>query len=195
MYIGSIIEHTYTYIYIRGWMNMCICSQSCWRKMDRGIDITRVTAWEYTAKIVDVGKVAPTQIDHMWSKTLPKIHQTRANMGPKSVQNRSLRGSGGVLGGSWGSWGLSWPQDGPKSQHKSKKQTLVSPIGGQVGSQNRAKIGPKSIQDVIIFLIGSWTDFKSIWLPTWLQLGSQNPPKMEPSWFQNRPNLEHSFRS
>ena len=76
-------------------------------------DITRVTAWEYTAKIVDVGKVVPTQIDHMWSKTLSKIHQTRANMGPKSVQNRSLRGSWGLLGGSWGvlggSWGPSWP--------------------------------------------------------------------------------------
>ena len=43
-----------------------------------------------------------TKIDHMWPKTLSKIHQTRSNMGPKSVQNRSLRGSWGLLGGSWG---------------------------------------------------------------------------------------------
>ena len=45
------------------------------------------------------------------------------------------------------------------------------------------------------FLIGCWMDFENILVPIWLQLGSQNPPKMEPSWVQNRPNLEHSFRS
>ena len=35
------------------------------------------------------------------------------------------------------------------------------------------------------FGIAFWSHF----VPTWLQLGSQNPPKMEPSWFQNRCKL------
>ena len=133
----------------------------------------------------------------MWSKTLSKIHQTRANMGPKSVQNRSLRGSWGswgrVLGGSWGGLGALGGHLGPKMAPRANisrtKQTLVSPIGGQVGSQNRAKIGPKSIQDVIIFLIGCWIGFKSILVPIWLQFGSQTIPKwsqvgskIDPTW-------------
>ena len=65
-----------------------------------------------------------------WTTSGPKPYQKSTKLGPtcepKSIQNRSLRGSwgllgalGGGLGGSCGSWGPSWPQDGPKSQHKS----------------------------------------------------------------------------
>jgi len=50
------------------------------------------------------------------------------------------------------------------------------------GAKLGTKIGPKSIQDVIIFLMGCWDSFNSIWGPIWLQLGGQNHPKMEPSW-------------
>ena len=39
-----------------------------------------------------------TQIDHMWPKTLSKIHQTRSNMVPKSVPEGVLGALGGGLG-------------------------------------------------------------------------------------------------
>ena len=35
----------------------------------------------------------------------------------------------------------------------------------------------------------------SILVGFWLELGTQNPPKMEPSWVQNRSKLEYSFGS
>ena len=67
--------------------------------------------------------------------------------------------SGGLLGGSWGALGgilgPSWPQDGPKSQEELEKLFL----GPLLGRQNRPKINPKSIQDVIVFLMGCWIDF------------------------------------
>ena len=50
--------------------------------------------------------------------------------------------------------------------------------------QNRAKVDQKSIQNVISLLIVFWIDFWSDLVPTWSQLGSQNHPKMEPSWLQ-----------
>ena len=55
--------------------------------------------------------------------------------------------------------------------------------------QNSPKIGPKPIQNAILFLIGSWIRFKSILVPNWLQLGSRNLPKssqvgvkIDPNW-------------
>ena len=64
----------------------------------------------------------------------------------------------GILEGSWGSQEASWrglggilgPR-GPKSEKCSKMQRSVTPLGGQVGAQNRSKIDLEAIQKVIIF--------------------------------------------
>ena len=56
-----------------------------------------------------------------------------------------------------------------------------------------AKLGPKSdqkcIANFILISISFWFDLGMDFAPTW----PQNPPKMEPSWLQNRSNLECSF--
>ena len=127
-------------------------------------------------------------------KLLPKIHQTRSKVGPKSVLEGVLGRLGGSWGGSWALLGSILAPRGPKSPKNVQQGTVLiatPPLGGQ----NGAKIGPKSIQNLIIFLVACWITFKSILVPIWLQLGSQKPPKMEPSWVQNRPNLEHRFGS
>ena len=115
---------------------------------------------------------------------VPKIIQTSTtlvqkstNMAPKIDQNRS-QGPLGEL------WRPSWPQDGSKSQHRLQNLVRWTPLDVEVGGQNPPKIGPKLIQNVLIFLLIFWIDFWSDLVPTWCQLGSQNPPKMEPSWLQ-----------
>jgi hypothetical protein len=142
-------------------------------------------------------------MDHKWPKTLSKIHQTRSNMrakiDPKSVLEEVLGALGGSWGGVWGGLGEGLGglggHVGPKMGPRAQNPVRWTPLDPQVGSQNRAKIGPKPVQNAIFFLMGCWTEFKSILVPIWLQLGSQNPPKMEPSWVPNRSNLEHRFGS
>ena len=112
-----------------------------------------------------------------------------------SFQNGGVRGSWGsknqhksilgeVLGGLGGMLG-------PKSSKRSAKLVLRHPFSPQVGRQNQSKIHPEAIEKVIVFLITFGIDFWSDLVPTWLQLGSQNPPKMEPSWNQNRCKLRY----
>ena len=88
---------------------------------------------------------------------------------------RSWRGVGGV-------WGPSWIQDGPKSQKVARRTPDGPPLDPQVGGPNPLKIDLKAIQNLIIFLIACWIEFYSILVPTWAQLGTQNLPKIEPSW-------------
>ena len=96
-------------------------------------------------------------------------------MGPKIDQNQS-QGPLGEL------WRPSWPQDGSKSQHRLQNLVRWTPLDVEVGGQNPPKIGPKLIQNVLIFLLIFWIDFWSDLVPTWSQLGSQNPLKMQPRW-------------
>ena len=100
----------------------------------------------------------------------------------------NLGGLGEGLGGLGGHVGS---KTGPRAQ----KSFRGPPLDPQVGGQNSPKIGPKPIENAIVFLIDSGGDFQSILAPTWLQLGGQNPSKMEPSWVQNRCKLEYSFGS
>ena len=111
----------------------------------------------------------------------PKTH-------PKSSKNLWKSN----LGGFWGPWSPKTPKRPPTW---SKSTPHDPPILEAKIHQNSPKIGPKPIQNAILFLIGSWIHFKRILVPNWLQLGSQNPPKMEPSWVRNRCELEHSFGS
>ena len=111
------------------------------------------------------------------SEHRPTLVQKSTKVGPKIDQNRS-QGPLGEL------WRPSWPQDGSKSQHRLQNLVRWTPLDVEVGGQNPPKIGPKLIQNVMIFLLIFWIDFWSDLVPTWFQLGSQNPPKMEPSWLQ-----------
>ena len=122
------------------------------------------------------------------------------------VQNQWIRGPksilGGLLGGSWrvlgvlgGILGPSWPQDGPKSPKDLEKWFLGPPLGAHLGAQNRSKLVPRAIRKVIIFMITLVIDFWIDWVPTWPQLGLQNPPKMGPTWHPNRCKLGCWFES
>ena len=51
------------------------------------------------------------------------------------------------------------------------------------------------MRKVIVFMINLKIDFWSDLVPTWLHLGPPNPPKMGPSWLQNRCKLECWFES
>ena len=121
-------------------------------------------------------------------KNPAKIYQIGSKICLKSIPE-------GVLGGLMGSWGPSWLQDGPKSEQDLENRFRGPPLGGQVGSQNPLKSFPRAVQNVIHFLMGCCLGFKSILVPTWPQLGSQNRPKMEPNLSQNRTNWGHCFRS
>ena len=98
--------------------------------------------------------------DQVGTQIHSKIEQNGRQNGSKSLPRGLLEGSGGVLG-------PSWLQDGPKKQKTSENQFLGPPLGRHVGTQN-----PR---------IEFWNHF----VPTWLQLGRQNPSKIDPSWLQD----------
>ena len=100
------------------------------------------------------------------------------NLDPKSREQRFVML---VYVGSWGPLG---PKTGPRANKNVEKWFLGPPLGSQVEAQNRSKSVPRAIQNVVIFWIDSETHFWSNLEPTWAQLGSQNRPKMEPSWLQ-----------
>ena len=52
-----------------------------------------------------------------------------------------------------GSLGSFWGQEGSMIEKTSKMGRLVSPMGGEFGSQNRSKIDPGVIKKMIIFCI------------------------------------------
>ena len=120
------------------------------------------------------------------TKNVSKIDQKSTKWGAKTSQNRSLELSGRVLEGSGEHLGPKKHQDTNK---RCEKWELSPPQTPPVGCQNLSKLAPRAIHNVIIFLITFWIDFWSDLVPTCLQLGSQNLPKMEPSWFQNRCKL------
>ena len=126
-----------------------------------------------------------------------KSFQNQSQEGPKSCKNSpqealksfqkvAWRGLGEVLKRSWRGMGAILdprrPQE-PKSRPTDPRRTLDGPpLDPQVGVPNPLKIDLKAIQNLIIFLIACWIEFYSILVPTWAQLGTQNLPKIEPSW-------------
>ena len=129
------------------------------------------------------------------TKNRSKICKKSTKLGAKTSQNRSLELSWRVLEGSGGHLGPKRHQDTNKRSEKWELWPPPESFGPQVGGQNPPKSLPRAIQKVIIFVITFWIDFWSDLVPTWLQLGSQNLPKMEPSWDQNLPKLGHGFES
>ena len=74
------------------------------------------------------------------TKIVLKINQNWS----KINQNRSQGSLGEVLG-------PSWPQDGLRPPQELQNPFRLTPLGVEVGGQNRPKIGLEAIQNVIIF--------------------------------------------
>ena len=74
------------------------------------------------------------------------------------------------------------PQDSPKTPQDTQKAFQVTPPWVPRWSQNPSKIDLEAFQKAVIFLIGFGVGFYTHFVPTWLQLGGQNPPKIDPSW-------------
>ena len=121
--------------------------------------------------------LAPNQpkIDQDRLPNPPKIHQVGGQNPLQSVPR-------GLLESSWAILGPRWPQEGSKSENVQKTQTFPPSSWGASWSQNRPKIDLEAIQNMIVFLIAFGIDFWSHLELTWPHLGSQNPPKMDPSW-------------
>ena len=81
----------------------------------------------------------------------------------------------------WGLLGASWLQEGGSWAILSSK---LGPKIGQNRSQERSEMWS-------IF----WWIWRSIFEAIWSHLGSQTPPKMKPSWLQNRCKLGCWFES
>ena len=105
----------------------------------------------------------------------PKIDQQLFKNRPKSVPRSSWRALEAILA--------------PRA--KKVRSTPLRPprLGSQVGAQNRSKLVPRAIQNVIIFWMDLESHFWSDLVPTWVHLDSPNPPKVRPSWSQNRSKL------
>ena len=104
---------------------------------------------------------------------------------PKWLQNQSCRLSWAPLGASWELLGPSWRQEAPRAENPSTLPLVDPPLESQVGTKNSLKIDPEAYQKVIIFLIACGVGFCCHLVPTWLQLGRQNPPQIQPSWLQD----------
>ena len=93
------------------------------------------------------------------------------------------------LGGVWGGLGAILAPRWPQEAKNLRKSISGAPSWEACWGLKFQKIAPKSDPEGDDFFIVFGIDFWSHFVPTWLQLGSQNPPKMEPSWFQNRSKL------
>ena len=99
-------------------------------------------------------------------------------LGPSWLQ---VIGLGPILAPIWGVLGASWLQEGGSWAILSSK---LGPKIGQNRSQERSEMWS-------IF----WWIWRSIFEAIWSHLGSQTPPKMKPSWLQNRCKLGCWFES
>ena len=119
------------------------------------------------------------------SKLGHKSIQKSKKMEAKMVQNRSQEASWRGRGGLGAILAPRWPQEAKNL----RKSISGAPSWEACWGLKSQKIAPKSDPEGDDFFIVFGIDFWSHFVPTWLQLGSQNPPKMEPSWFQNRCKL------
>ena len=112
------------------------------------------------------------------SKNQTKINQNGSKIGLAGCLGRLL----GLLGDSWAHLGA---KTATRAENPSTLPLVDPPLESQVGTKNSIKIDPEAYQKVIIFLIACGVGFCCHLVPTWLQLGRQNLPKIDPSWFQN----------
>ena len=120
----------------------------------------------------------------IWKST--KNH-TKINQ--KSTKNPSKVGSWRFLGPLVGLLEGSWVDLGLKSQQNVQKADSLGPPGPRKldpkSTKKVLKFDPEAFQKVVIFLIACVVRFWCYLVPTWFQLGHQNPPKIDPSCFQN----------
>ena len=119
-----------------------------------------------------VGCPNPSTWGSKYSKLGLKIVQVGSPNRPKSIP-------GGILERSWGHVG---PKMAPRPK-TSRKVKFLSPCWGPSWSPKSLKINPKSNPKCNIVLIDLKIDFASDLVRFWSQLGTQNLPKMKPSWF------------
>ena len=105
------------------------------------------------------------------SNNRSKFVQKSTKIGPKVL----LESSGGHLG--------------PKSKKSAFDPPSSPPSWEPSWSPKSIKIGPKSDPKCDHFLDRFGESFLKRFVPTWAHLDSQNPPKMRPSWPQNRSKL------
>ena len=122
---------------------------------------------------------------------------------PSKINENEVHG--GVLGWLWGylgsCWlkviglGTFWPQFGGSWGHLGSKRVDPGPFWAPTWGSKWAKIGPKSdpkrypLDD----RFEDW--FLKILERIWLHLELQKPPKMEPSWVQNRSKFGVDLRA
>ena len=128
-------------------------------------------------------------------KIVSKIHQ-------KSIKNQWKWGPWGRPGATLGVFGVMlvesdrfWPYFGSNLEGLGRilapRGRVLGDFGLQVGAQNRPKSIPRAIWNVINFLMDLKIDFWSDLVPSW----PPTPPKMKPSWLQNRCKLGCWFES
>ena len=154
---------------------MRACGPRAWDSVARQLTNRQPTN-QTTSKATNQQTNKPTnrsKINQKSTKNPPKIDQ-------KSTKIGLLEALGGLLEGSWVDLGL-------KSQNMSKKATKRQRLGPPTWHQNPPKSGK----------IGSKSDPKGDHFFDWLcgrvlvpfgtqvELGRQNPPKIDPSWSQN----------
>ena len=130
-----------------------------------------------------------------WLKIVSKSWENRSKINQKSIKNGPQIDQNRSKELSWRGLGPSWSQDGPKSPNNVENWFLGPPLGGHFGSQNRSKSAPRAIRKVIVLMIDLKIDFGIDLVPIWSHLGLQSPPKIDPSWLQNRCKLECRFES
>ena len=137
----------------------------------------------------------PTKIDENSIKNPSKIYQ-------KSMKMRSM-------GASWDDFGGIWAHDGwkwwvlapfwsdffhffaPRWLQDAFKMGSWAVLGSKLGP----KIGQNRSQERSEMWSIFWWIWRSIFEAIWSHLGSQTPPKMKPSWLQNRCKLGCWFES
>ena len=118
------------------------------------------------------------KINQKSNKNQPKIHQKSTKIGLLGALGASCGALGGVLG-------ASWLQEPTSHQKAGSLDPPGPPKLDPKSTKNWLKFVPEAFQKAVVFLIGFGVGFWCHLVPTWLQLGRQKPPKIDPSWSQN----------
>ena len=120
-------------------------------------------------------------------------------MGSEIDENQSMRPSWSDFGAMWCHLGCKWEVLGPSWLQFEGSWTDLGPKWRDSGPILASSWGSKSVQigskSDVIFSIDLKIDFWTDLMRTLPHLGPQNPPKMRPSWLQNRVKLGCCFET
>ena len=159
---------------------MRACRHRAWDSVAR--QLTNTADQQTTNKPDNQQSNEPT--DQQANKSM-KNQPKCTKMHPRSIKNRSRLGSRKLLDGSWTALGWILASRAKICPKRSQSGNVLDPQVRFKIEQNPDKSFPRATQKVIIFLIGCVVGFWCHLVPTWVQLGRQNPPKIDPSWSQN----------